>query len=380
MTLYQKYYGRVFKQSGQWKISVQHNGVRKTFYSSLEGDTSRKDCAKKVVAWISAGAAPTNNKRLTVNDVYTAFLKDKALETSDIYNIENRYKNHIKPIIGQLKLENLTVQDFKRVIATAYNEFNLSRKSLLNLRGDLSLFCGYLYDSNLRTDLSTTRVKIPRSAKRGTKEILATRDVYLLFTHDMTLYNNEEVKDYYIYAYRFQVLYGLRPGELIGLQWNDVDEENETITIRRSINAKGMQTDGKNDFAQRVLQLSKLAKQLLEAQNREYRTDPKDPTERIFRDYGSICYRKRWGIYCMYNGLQYVTPYELRHTFASNNKLLETWILDEVMGHAHEGMSLGVYAHACEGDMDGVTDRIDGNLLKQIDRGQKHIQKSNKKA
>lgn len=81
----------------------------------------------------------------------------------------------------------------------------------------------------------------------------------------------------------------------------------------------------------------------------------------------------------MYNGLQYVTPYELRHTFASNNKLLETWILDEVMGHAHEGMSLGVYAHACEGDMDGVTDRIDGNLLKQIDRGQKHIQKSNKK-
>ena len=380
MTLYQKYYGRVFKQSSQWKISVQHNGVRKTFYSSLEGDMGRKDCAKKVVAWISAGAAPTSNKRLTVNDVYTAFLKDKALETSDIYNIENRYKNHIKPIIGQLKLENLTVQDFKRVIATAYNEFNLSRKSLLNLRGDLSLFCGYLYDSNLRTDLSTTRVKIPRSAKRGTKEILATRDVYLLFTHDMTLYNNEEVKDYYIYAYRFQVLYGLRPGELIGLQWNDVDEENETITIRRSINAKGMQTDGKNDFAQRVLPLSKLAKQLLEAQNREYRTDPKDPTERIFGDYGSICYRKRWGIYCMYNGLQYVTPYELRHTFASNNKLLETWILDEVMGHAHEGMSLGVYAHACEGDMDGVTDRIDGNLLKQIDRGQKHIQKSNKKA
>ena len=52
MTLYQKYYGRVFKQSGQWKISVQHNGVRKTFYSSLEGDMGRKDCAKKVVAWI----------------------------------------------------------------------------------------------------------------------------------------------------------------------------------------------------------------------------------------------------------------------------------------------------------------------------------------
>lgn len=66
MTLYQKYYGRVFKQSGQWKISVQHNGVRKTFYSSLEGDMGRKDCAKKVVAWISAGAAPTSNNGKTL--------------------------------------------------------------------------------------------------------------------------------------------------------------------------------------------------------------------------------------------------------------------------------------------------------------------------
>lgn len=80
-----------------------------------------------------------------------------------------------------------------------------------------------------------------------------------------------------------------------------------------------------------------------------------------------------------HTSLYYVTPYELRHSFASYNKKFETWVLDEVMGHAHEGMSLGVYAHACEGDMDGVTDRIDGNLLKQIDRGQKHIQKSIKK-
>lgn len=380
MTLFQKYYGRVYEHRGIWKISVQHNGVRKTFYSSTPGEKGHKECAKKVVEWLSSGAAPASKARLTVDDVYTLFLKEKALETSDIYNLENRYKNHIKPIIGRIKLDKLTVQDFKLVIATAYDQHGLSKKSLSNIRGDLSLFCGYLYDSNLRTDLSTARVKIPRSAKKGTKEILVTRDVYFLFTREMTLYNHKVVKDYYIYAYRFQILYGLRPGELIGLQWDDVDYENETITIRRSINAKGKQTDGKNDFAQRVLPLTPLGKQLLSAQNQEYRTDPQDPTERIFGDYGSICYRKRWGIYCAYNGLQYVTPYELRHSFASYNKKLETWVLDEVMGHAHEGMSLGVYAHACEGDMDGVTDRIDGNLLKQIDRGQKHIQKSNKKA
>ena len=373
MTLYKKYYGRVFAYRGGWKISVQRNGKRKTFYSSLPGESGHKDCTNKVIAWISDGAPLTPKKTLTVDEVYTSFLADKALETSDIYNLQNRYKNHIKPIIGSIKLNNLTVQDFKRVISTAHTQHNLSRKSLSNIRGDLSLFCGYLYDSGLRSDLSTSRVKIPKAAKRSTKNILTSRDVYLLFTREKTIYDNHVVKDYYIYAYRFQILYGLRPGELMGLQWNDVDYVNNTITIRRSINAKGTQTDGKNDFSYRVLPLSPLALQLLEAQNQEYRTDPKDPTERVFGDYGQICYRKRWGIYCKHNGLQYVTPYELRHTFASYNKKLETWILDEVMGHAHEGMSLGVYAHSADGDMDGITTRLDDNLTYQIKRGQQNL-------
>ena len=127
MTMLKKYYGRVYKHHGQWKISVQHNGTRKTFYSSTPDEKGRKECAQKVVDWITSGAVPANKSRLTVDDVYSAFLRDKALETDDIYNIQNRYKNHIKPIIGTIKLEKLTVQDFKRVISTAYSQCNLSR-------------------------------------------------------------------------------------------------------------------------------------------------------------------------------------------------------------------------------------------------------------
>ena len=159
----------------------------------------------------------------------------------------------------------------------------------------------------------------------------------------------------------------------MGLQWNDVDFENGTITIRRAINAKGKQTAGKNDFAYRVLPLSSHAIELLTAQNREYRTDPKDPTERIFGDYTSLCYRKRWRIFCEYNGIHYVTPYELRHTFASFNKKSQPWVLDKVMGHAHDGISLSVYSHDTEGDMDDVPTMLDSNLIAQIERGLTHL-------
>lgn len=366
MTLRQKYYGRVFKQGSQWKVSVQHSGVRKTFYSSIPGDAGRRDCADKVVRWLTEGTTASVSEKTTVDKVFQHFLKDKALETTNIYTIENRYKNHIKPVIGTIKVLNLTVQDMKRVIMTAYKNCNLSKKTLKNLRGDLSSFCAYLDDSNIRHDLSTARIKIPNGAKASHKKSMTAKDIYTLFSCEQTVYNGQIVEDYYINAYRFHLLYGLRPGELIGLEWGDIQENY--FVVQRSVNAKGQLTKGKNDFVYRHIPLTPIAKQLLKQQEK-YRTNFSDASERIFGDYGQICYRKRWSIFCEHNGISYITPYEIRHTFASVNKLLPEWILDVVMGHAHEGMSLGVYAHALDGDMDDVNKMLDNNLTAQIERG-----------
>lgn len=371
-----KYYNRVLCYEGRWKITVQRKGVRKTFYSSTPGDKGRKECALAVLDWLADGA-PANysvraeryNKNPTVAVVFQDFLQDKKLETADIYNIENRYKNHIRPLIGGIKILNLTVQDMKRVILVAHKEKKLSRKTLMNLRGDLSSFCTYLADANIRQDLSTTRIKIPRDAPASVKTPLSTMGFYRLFTQDKTLYNNTETEDYYIYAYRFQLLYGLRPGELMGLEWGDVDMKNGFVTINRAINAKGQLTTGKNDFSHRVLPLTLLAKELLQKQAQHYRENPRNKHERIFGDFGQICYRSRWKIYCEHNGIPYITPYELRHTFASVNKLLPLWILDVLMGHTHEGISLGTYAHALEGDMKNVAEQLDQNLLAQVELG-----------
>ena len=67
-----------------------------------------------------------------------------------------------------------------------------------------------------------------------------------------------------------------------------------------------------------------------------------------------------------------MTPYELRHTFASIYKnALPLWQLDEIMGHVHPGMSLGVYSHPMDGDSDGLVNLLEAELSKQIERGRK---------
>lgn len=328
-----------------WKINLQKNGVRKSFYSSVPGDKGRKICAQNATSWLSGACPFSVSERTTVDTVFERYLQDKALETTNIYTIRNRYNNHIKPIIGKVPVMLLTKQDLKRVIYTAYRKHNLSQKSLKNIRGDLSGFCNYLDCADIRNDLRTSNIKIPSNAKKGQKQALDVSSLNILFTESQVPYNGTICQDSLIYAYRFQVVTGLRPGELMGLEWGDID--NDYIHIRRAINAKGITTNGKNEFAARDFPQTRYTRMLLESQQ-VYRVTPLDPHERVFGSTGQLCYRKRWGIYCRYNGIPYITPYELRHTFSSIYKNhFSNWVYEELVGHTHPGVN-GVYGYPLE--------------------------------
>lgn len=374
---------RVFyvDKKASWKINVQKDGKRKSFYSRLPGKKGQKDCAAKAAAWLLSESPIFLSERTTVDDLFVLYLQDKSLETTDIYNIQNRYKNHIAPIIGRIRISQLTKQDLRRVIATANRQKHLSRKSLLNLRGDLSGFCNFLDASDIRSDLRTNNIKIPKNAPASNKKSLDLASLYILFTSSMVRYNGNVCQDDLIFGYRFQVATGLRPGELMGLEWGDID--NDFIHIRRSINAKGVTTHGKNVFAERDFPQTRYTREILKAQSK-YRTNPDNPHERIFGDMGQLCYRERWGKYCKYNNIPYVTPYELRHTFKSLFKAqngdwlrisLSNWTIEELMGHTHPGMP-GVYGHTLDGDMDAVPDMLDAILDARLEYGKKIFEKN----
>lgn len=366
---------RVFyvDQKKIWKINVQRDGTRKSFYSKLPGRKGQKDCAAKAAAWLLSNAPLTVSDNTTVDDIFPLYLQDKTLETTDTYNIANRYKNHIAPVIGRIRIYRLTKQDLKRVITTASKTHNLSHKTLLNLRGDLSGFCNYLDNSDIRSDLRTNNIKIPKNAPKKEKKALDLPYLYILFTDSSVRYNGSICQDSLIYAYRFNIVTGLRTGELMGLEWGDIDDDY--IHIRRAINAKGVTTQGKNEFACRDFPQTRYTREILKAQA-QCRVNPDNPHERVFGDIGQLCYRERWGKYCKYHDIPYITPYEFRHTFSSLFKQsLGEWMIDELMGHVHSGVSLGIYAHRLYGDMDKVPALLDAELDEQLEKGKKILEK-----
>ena len=78
--------------------------------------------------------------------------------------------------------------------------------------------------------------------------------------------NGKACFDDYIYAYRFQVLTGLRPGELIGLKWSDIDDF--VVHVKRAINRDGEITKGKNENALRDFYLNDMTRGILKDQKR----------------------------------------------------------------------------------------------------------------
>lgn len=324
----------------RWRIAVQKDGVRKQFYSSTPGRTGQREANAKADRWLDDGI---DVKARRVEDAGKLWLASVELTTShtNYRPTESRWRTWVLSIIGQKRVDALTDQDLQDVLNHAHAG-GLSRKTLKSISGDLTAFCRYCRKAKLST-YRPEEVKIPAGARYKGKKVLQPDALIELFRTDTTLYRDKRIQDPYIHAYRFQVLTGLRPGEILGLRWADV--HGDTVNVCRSINIEGTQTRGKNDNAVRSFILSDLARAVLDQQRALT-----GGGESVFRIRSEQHYYSRWRIYCRANGLTPVSTYELRHTFVSVVKALPAGKVKDLVGHSQNMDTFGTYSHALTGD------------------------------
>ncbi len=334
----------------RWQINVQRDGIRKTFTSSTPGRTGQSEANRKADRWLDDGIADGKIKVRQASEQYIEHLKITTSKSNWLQH-ERIFKNHVNPYIGTVRIENLSEQHLQSIIDRAYGK-GLAKKTLSNIRACLTAFVKYCR-KNKYTTLFPESLTIPRDAKTGEKHILQPDDLKILFSSDKTMFNGKERQDMYIYAYRFHVLTGLRPGELAGLKWEDI--KDGTVYLRRSINSYGEVTTGKNQNARRNFSLNIFTSAILEEQKRSLK-EREIVSEYVFCDkWGepvkSSNYYKRWNIYRKYNNILPVSPYELRHTFVSAVKSLPEGYLKQLVGHSKDMDTYGVYSHEMDGDM-----------------------------
>lgn len=332
---------RWLENRAMWRIDVQKDGVRKSFYSTKQGRTGQREANKKADEWLE-GKTDTDLSKKRVSELYGMWLEEQRQTTSasNVNSIRTRWEPRILPAIGNLRLTQVTENDLQKIINTAYAD-GLAKKSIQNIMANIRQFykwCRRVKASQLNPEF----LQIPAGARAKGAVILQPNDLRILMTVDTTLYRGKTVPDKYINAYRFAVLTGLRPGELVGLQWSDI--WGTTVHVRRSVNVHGEITQGKNENAVRSFALTEQASLVLDAQRAI------SVSKSVFDIPSETSLYKRWKVYCAANSITSCSLYQLRHTFVSVCKTLPAGEVKSLVGHSKSMDTFGVYSHALEGE------------------------------
>ena len=349
----------------RWCIAVQKNGTRKRFYSSTPGRTGQREANAKADAWLDDSIRDGRKKVATL---YAEWVEELKLTCGTSYVIQcNKYgEYYILPVCGNIRIDELTEGNLQKAIDMSFkkrclkkggkrtSDKPLSRKTLMTIRSTEISFvkwCRRNKYSALFTELS-----IPKNARMGKKNILQPSALKILFDVDSRLYYGKRVFDEYIYAYRFAVATGVRPGELVGLWYGDI--KGNTVNLRRSINRMDEETTGKNENAIRSFDMGEEAREAYEAQVALLKASdiPLNYTTPLFQIPNQRALFKRWKKYQKDNGIEpQVTLYEMRHTFVSvESGVLTDSQLKMLVGHSKNMDTAGVYRHELDGQREDL--------------------------
>lgn len=341
-----------------WEIKVQKDGHRKSFRSSVKGRKGKHEAEAKADTWLESGTEDMRFDR-----AWELFIDDQRAHTGTANVRKHQYIGdlYLKPALDSVRLSRITPNMWRKCIDTGVKA-GLSQRSLKNIKLSISAFINFARRERWNIErLERGDIVIPSNAPAAHREILQPDGLRILFSEDTIIHWRQPRKSFFIYAWRFMVLTGLRRGELCALRNEDI--VNGVLTINRSINEQNEITPGKNANARRTIVLPDRALSVL-ADQRAMLIAHGIISPWVFPDeHGELLTGIRlysmWTTYRDQHDLK-CSLHELRHTFVSivqNNMPMP--MLKAMVGHSDVMDTSGVYGHEVSGEMQRAAKIVD---------------------
>ncbi len=331
--------------------------------------------AEREIVMIKTGAkAPPSGERrkrkakeaevITTREVLHRLLQwwhdASRMKDSTISISRNVLDKYIIPVLGETPWREITQTQIDQLVKDARGLS--SPRHLLVLRSALR-------DSH-RIGIEPPRVQLDatRSLRQDKIDFLTFEELDVLCSH---------AEPVWAASMRFLFHSGLRIGELMGLQWDDIDLRvgQETLTVKRTVYfiTGGVSVQSPKSGKQRTIPLNQAAVKSLKelarlhdsAKPRARGVAPslKDLLVLPGRDGGYLCssaLRRAVTRARVSAGLRHITPHTFRHSFASHLVMAGVDLLTvaRLLGHSSVEMTMR-YAHLSQEGIRAATGRLD---------------------
>lgn len=352
------------KDGRQYFFRVKYKDIKGEThdYASKKFKTLKEATTEESLYRIKIQNQETYSSCVTIDFVFNEFLyqKSKSIKIQSINKIKDTYK-HLK-CIKDKKVNDLDLQDYKKLYNYVY-DLNFSNKYSNKILG---LFKQIIEYSNKFYNTSNAIIKYIEPIKKDT----IIKNEMNFFTYDEYLKFDSVIDDHNYHTF-FEILYflGLRQGECTALTWNDINFNNKTISISKTLTTKikGQKwhiSSPKTKSSIRTLPLNeKVLNDLIIMYNDAIKySDYKDDWfifgNTIPYKETTICNHKNF--YCEKANVKKIRIHDFRHSCASLliNKGASIALVSKYLGHSNITITLNTYTHMYKSELLEMTNII----------------------
>ena len=369
------------RADGRWEgryTAGYHSETGKRIIKNVLGKT-QAECKAKLsaalesVKGIDVSRADEYTVATWLRSWYDIYAKPNIrVATADRYHL--MVEQYTIPRIGNIKLSKLTAHDLQKLYKELMENGRIDRKS------------GHGNPGLSSTTVRSLHLMLHNALDRAVKEKLILGNptenciVPKIEKQEMKILHPDHIHAYLDAAERrgvlpmfyLELVSGLRKGELIALQWSDLDEANCTISVSKQASwdteHRLILSRPKTGNSIREVSIPQDAVELLKQEHAKHPDNPwMFPSSRTGEMYHPDSVVNLHKKILKDAGLEHIRFHDLRHTFATlalqNGVDVKT--VSSMLGHYDVGFTLRTYTHATRQMQQKATEKM-GSFMAQV--------------